>query len=162
MLRIDDTGDKPTAQAANTTGKARTSADTTADIRDIVNAFIGKGGVGMKDESSRNDYARLRALLGDAKAQKLMESVFIHNQRNAAVPMEKRIQTFYDVGSNDAGVNELIAGMKNLGYGPLVGGFRESSKRTNQILTGRIPADIATTASDNSDLQQKIMLRLNK
>lgn len=135
MLRLsEDTGgggDKPTAKQETATGKARTSIDTTADVRDIVNAFIGKGGVGMKDETSRADYLRLRGLLGDEKAQKLMESVFIHNQRNAAVPMEKRIQTFYDVGSNNADVDGLIKNMKNLGYGPLVGGFREKIGRAH-------------------------------
>ncbi len=164
MLRLSDTGGgggKPVAKAETAMGKARTSDDDTADIRDIINSFIGKGGVGMKDDTSRADYARLQNLLGPEKAQKLMESVFIHNQRNATAPLEKRIQTFYDVGSNNTDVDDIIKKTKNLGYGPLVGGLRESSKATLQELTGRIPAS-TTPALENEDLRQKVMLRLNK
>lgn len=162
MLRLSDTGgggDKPVAKSEVARGKARTGDDDTADIRDIINSFIGKGGIGMKDDTSRADYARLQTLLGPEKAQKLMESVFIHNQRSATEPLEKRIQTFYDVGSNNQEVDAIIKKTKQLGYGPLVGGLRESSKATLQQLTGRMPAS-TIAAVDNRDLQNKLMLRL--
>ncbi len=159
MLRINtgEGGDKPVAKEEKATGKSRTSLDDTADVRDILNSFIGKGTAGLQDDAARSDYARLQQLLGPEKAQKVMTSVIIHNQRNAAVPMEKRIQTFYDVGSNDADVDGIIKNVKSFGTGPLAG-FRDSSKQSNQLLSGRIPGLIAS--NENPSLQEKVMLRL--
>lgn len=161
MLRIiaEGGGDKPTAQSTATTGKARTSLDDTADVRDILSNLVGRKISGLGDESTRADYARLQALLGPQKAQKLVTQVIIHNQRNANAPMEKSIQDFYDVGSNDAEVNDVLKGIKSFGYGVLPG-FRSSSKLGNQILTGQVPG--ATASVDQDDLQRKVMLRLNK
>jgi hypothetical protein len=153
-------GEKPTVEETRTTGKSRTSLDDTADVRDILNAFVGRGITGLGDEGSRSDAMRLRTLLGNEKANKLLTSLFIHNQRSASLPMEQRIQTFYDVGSNDKDVGDIITNVKSFGYGPLAG-FRDSSKQTNQILTGKIPGDMSAAATD-ADLQRRIMLRLNK
>jgi hypothetical protein len=168
-------GEKPVPEKQAYTGKSRTSLDDTADVRDIISSLIARG-VGkaqttesadkiqhksaLGDENDQADYGRLRQLLGPEKAQKLMTSIFIHNQRNATLPMEKRIQTFYDVGSNDADVNEVIGNVRSFGYGVLPG-FRESSKQSNQMLTGKIPSDMSAATSD-ADLQRRIMLRLNK
>lgn len=153
-------GEKTTVKEEATTGKSRTSLDDTADVRDILNAFIGKGVSGLQDEGTRSDYARLQQLVGPQKAQKLMSSVFIHNQRNATAPMEKRIQTFYDVGSNDKDVADIITNVKTFGTGPL-SGFRDSSKQTNQVLSGKIPGAMASTGN-NDAMKEKVMLRLPK
>lgn len=158
MLRIDDTGDKPTAKQVAATGKNRTSIDDTADVRDILSGLVGKGTSTLADETTRADYARLQQLLGPQKAMKVMTQVFLHNGRNVDTPMEKRIQDFYDIGSNEPEVAEVLKTSKTLGYG-ILPGFRDSSKQTNQVLTGRVPTTIA--ANDNSDLRNKVMLRLN-
>lgn len=152
-------GEKPVVEEKATTGKSRTTLDDTADVRDILNAFVGKGSTGLQDDGSRSDAERLRVLLGAEKANKLLTQVFIHNQRNSSVPMEKRIQTFYDVGSNDKEVSDIITNVKSFGYGPLAG-FRDSSKQSNQVLSGKLPADMASTTT--SDLNNRVMLRLNK
>lgn len=151
MLRLSDTGgEKPTT---------RTSLDDTADVRDILGALIGKGVSSLQHVDTQKDYARLQALLGTQKAQKLMTQVFLHNTRNSSVPKERRLQDFYEVGSNEPEVNEIIKNVKSFGYGVLPG-FRESSKQTNQMLTGVIPGE--TAAVNNDAATQKVMLRLNK
>lgn len=161
MLRIiaEGGGDKPTAQSTATTGKARTSLDDTADVRDILSNLVGRKISGLSDESTRADYARLQALLGPQKAQKLVTQVIIHNQRNANAPMEKSIQDFYDVGSNDPDVNQVLKTVKTFGYGVLPG-FRESSKSSIQHMTGRVP--MGDAAMNNEDMKQRVMLRLPK
>lgn len=160
MLRISgEGGEKPTAQATTATGKSRTADDDTADIRDILSGLVGKKISNLSDEGARSDFARLQALVGPEKAQKLVTQVIIHNQRNANAPMEKSIQDFYEVGSNDPDVNDVLKTVKGFGYGVLPG-FRDSSKQANQILTGKIPN--ATASVDQDDLQRKVMLRLNK
>jgi hypothetical protein len=161
MLRLTGGGEKPVVEEARTTGKSRTSLDDTADVRDILNSIIGRGITGLQDDNSRSDAMRLRTLLGADKANKLLTSMFIHNQRSASLPMEKRIQTFYDVGSNDKDVADIITNTKSFGYGPLVG-FRDSSKQTNQQLSGRIPMNLATSVADTEDLNKRVMLRLQK
>lgn len=160
MLRImDGGGEKPTAQSQATTGKSRTADDDTADVRDILSNLVGRKVSNLSDENTRSDFARLQALLGSQKAQKLITQVIIHNQRNANAPMEKSIQDFYEVGSNDPEVNDVLKTVKGFGYGVL-SGFRDSAKQGNQLLAGKIPG--ATASVDQEDLQRKIMLRLPK
>lgn len=155
---MGDGGDKPTEPQA-TTGKSRTSDDDTADIRDILSNLVGRKISNLQDESVRSDYARLQALVGAQKANKLLSQVLIHNSRSGSVPMEKSIQDFYEVGSNDPEVNDVLKTVKGFGYG-VIPGFRDSSKQGNQILTGKIPG--ATAAVDQDELKRKIMLRLPK
>lgn len=161
LLRFDTGGGggKTTAAAQATTAKGRVPADDTADVRDILGALVGKGVTNLSDDTSRAHYSRLINLLGAQKANKLMTQVFSHNTRSGNVPMEKRIQSFYDIGSNDPEVSDVIKNVKSFGYGVLPG-FRESGLQTNQELTGRVP--MTTSATDNSDLQKQIMLRLQK
>jgi hypothetical protein len=161
MLRLsDDTGDKPTAKSQTTRGKGRTSLDDTADVRDILSGLVGKGASTLADETTRADYGRLQQLLGPQKAMKVLTQVFMHNGKNVNTPMEKRIQDFYDIGSNEPEVDAVLKNVKTAGYGVLPG-FRDSSKYTNQMLTGKTTAP-TTAAVDNSDLQNKVMLRLQK
>lgn len=162
MLRIlnDEGGEKPVAQSQSTTGKSRTADDDTADVRDILSNLVGRKVSNLSDENTMADFARLKAIVGPEKAQKLVTQVIIHNSRNANTPMEKSIQDFYEVGSSDADVNNVLKTVKTFGYG-VIPGFRESSKQSLQLLSGKIPGDVAAV-NDQRDLQNKVMLRLNK
>lgn len=160
MLRIDTEGDKPKAKKEKDFyGKSRTTADDDADVRDIINSFVGRGAMNLQDNTSQAEFARLRVLLGDERANKLATHLVMHNQVNAKLPMEKRVQTLYDVGSRDEDVSKIIANTKKIGYGPLVG-FRESGYQPLQQLTGRLP--MTETVAKNDDLSRQVMLRLNK
>lgn len=164
MLRIyNDTGgggEKTNPKEEEYYGKARTSSDDTADVRDILSSLVGRGVSNLTDNSTRAEYQRLMALVGPQKANKLITQVFAHNSRSQSVPMEKRVQSFYDIGSNDAEVDEVLKKVKSFGYGVLPG-FREQGKQSLQELTGRVSSS-ETAGVDNSQLQQKVMLRLNK
>lgn len=162
MLRITGGGNgksDPALEEGAPVRNERTSLDETADIRDIINGMVGRGYTALDDDDAKGMYTRLRQVMGDQKAQKLMTQIFIHNQREGSKPMESRIKTFYEVGSNDPEVGEIITKTKTFGQGPLAG-MRESSSAISQQLTGKFPSDIAMTPKEG--LKEKVMLRINK
>lgn len=147
-------GDKPIAKEESTTGKSRTSLDDTADVRDILSRLVGQKISNLSDGDVQSDYDHLQKLVGPQKAQKLVTQVIIHNQRNANAPMEKSIQDFYEVGSNDPEVNDMLKTVKTLGYGVLPA-FRNSSKQQNQILSGQLPPQQRTRLRLVQDYSKK-------
>lgn len=156
-IRIGD----PKPKDAAYYGKGRTPLDDTADIRDIVSAFVGRGYTNLADDDIKGGYARMTHLLGAPKAQKLMTQIFLHNQRpeNQKLPVEDRISRFYDAGSGDPETNQIISKSRQFGYGVLPG-FRTSSYAINQGLQGQSP--LLAQANPNEALKEKIRLKINK
>lgn len=108
------------------------------DVRDHIAELVGKG-----NSMSANDraaiYGSLSAAIGQDKALKVMNHAYIFNQRPDVLklPVEDKLRSFYDIGSNDPDVNDVISKSKSIGYG-ILPGFRESSSGINQLLAGRI------------------------
>lgn len=138
-LRIKNDPNKGDPIESSYISKGRTPSDDTADVRDLLATMVGKGYTSLNDEESRGNYARLRSLLGDTQAQKLMTHVFIQNQNPSfsQLPVESKIKSFYDIPSGDEEVSKVLGKVKTLGYGVLPG-FRQSSLLSNQQLGGRI------------------------
>lgn len=137
----------------------KTQLDSTADIRDIISGMAGAGYTRLSDQKAVANYNRLKTLLGDARANKLMTHIFIQNQRPGAanMPVEARVKSFYDIPVSDEEIAPIIGRAKSLGYGVLPG-FRQSSSQLNQELSGMIPATAAQSPSD----AEKIKVRVAK
>lgn len=137
--------------------KGRTPLDTTADLRDVISGLAGGGYTSLSDENARASYSRLRALLGDTKANKLMTHIFIQNQRPevSKLPIEGRVKSFYDMPVADEEVGNTLKKVKSFGYGVLPG-FRESHSQFNQQLAGVIPSGVVSARPDT----EKIKLRV--
>lgn len=162
-IKIVKSGDpnKGTLTEEKVTLKGRGPIEDTADIRDIITGLVGKGYTALSDDDVRGGYGRLQTLVGRPKAQKLMEQIFIYNQRpeNRGLPVEDRISRFYDAGSGDAATNDVIGKAKSFGYGVLPG-FRNSPNVLNQGLLGKIP--VTAQLNPNEELKRKIMLKVGK
>jgi len=137
--------EKPTAPS-NLTQNALTSQKTEGkiadqfNIRDALAGFIGTGAKDFSNDQRLKDFRYIQSVLGSDQARKLMTHVFVFNSRpdmQGKTP-DQRLQAFYDIGSNDPAVNQMLQGYKNLAQGPL-SGMRESGDMTNQALTGRLP-----------------------
>lgn len=140
--------------------KNKPQIDLNVDLRDRLAELVGKGNaLGSEDKAAI--YGNLKRLLGDAKAQKVMNHAFIFNSRPDVqkLPIEEKLKSFYTVGSSDPDVMETITRTKNLGYGVLPG-FRGSSSQINQVLSGRMPAQ--ETVQVSPELQKKVMLKIRK
>lgn len=135
----------------------RVPADDTADIRDFLSAAIGKGYTSLSDDGIRADYMALRQLLGDDQARKVMTHAFIYNQNPATkkLPIEARIQQFYDAPAGDESVQGVLKRVKGLGYGVLPG-FRTSSHHVNQVLAGRIPGDTEIPVEAVGEIKERM------
>lgn len=129
------------------------------DIRDKLAELIGSGNA-LTPDNKMAIYGSLVSSLGKEKANKLMDHAFIFNSRNdlKALPLEDRLRRFYDVGSSDPEISEIIGKSKSLGYGVLPG-FRQSASSLNQELSGAIQP--VATLSPNQEAQSRIMLRVN-
>lgn len=123
----------------------KTPIDNTADVRDILTNIVGKGYKGLTDNGIKGDYARLANLVGLSKAQKLVDTALVYNQRSDVIgkPLEQRVQGFYNMGSQDKDLNGIITSAAKLGDGPVAGMLR-SKDRTNMDLVG---TDIIQTPS---------------
>ncbi len=107
-------------------------------IRDALSGVIGKGYTDLKSDDARAQYAYLRGKLGNEMAQKLMTHALLFNQRTDMLkksPQEK-IQSFYDIGSNDPQVHDIISRAGKVSYGPIEG-VNTSPDLNNMQITGR-------------------------
>lgn len=116
----------------------RTSLDDTADVRDLLSAVVGAGKNGLAQDDQAAIFSRLRVLLGQSTADKLINHAFIFNQRNDVMGKtpEQRITQFYDMGSRDQELNSIISKTKQFAQGP-VAGSRETSEFLNSKLQGK-------------------------
>lgn len=140
-------------------GGGRTPIDVNFDLRDRMMELVGKGNVLSPDEKA-GIYGDLAAMVGKEKAQKLMDHAYIFNSRGdvQGLKPEDKINAFYNIGSHDPFVQEVIGKTKGLGYG--VGpGFRTSLSQINQQLTGRVPV---TASIMPTEQQRKIMVKIKK
>jgi ribosomal protein L23 len=142
------------------TPPTRNAVDESFDIRDIMYQLVGSGNA-LKPDDKMAMYGRLQTLLGADKAQKLMNHAYIFNTRPDVqkLPTEAKITSFFNIGSNDADVNQLIQKTKALGYG-VQPGFRTSVSDANQRLAGRLGGDVAL--NPNEEMQKKVMLKIRK
>lgn len=108
------------------------------NVRDAISAFVGKRYIGTQDDSARALYSFLRGKLGGDAASKLLTHLSLFNQRTdmlKATP-EQRIQSFYDIGSNDPELNTLINRSKMVAQGPIAG-FNEAPLALNSEMLGK-------------------------
>lgn len=137
----------------------RTTTDVNMDLRDRLMELVGKGNILTPDEKA-GIYGDLTTMIGQDKAQKLMNHAYIFNTRGdvQGLKPEDKLNAFYSIGSNDPYVQDVISKTKGLGYG--VGpGFRTSHSQINQQLAGRTPI---TAAAAPTEQQKKIMIKIKK
>lgn len=114
----------PAAQMASK-GSPYLPPDDSLYIRDILSGVIGKGFTDLKSDDAKSAYAYLRTKLGYDTASKLMTHALLFNQRQdmlKASPQQK-VQSFYDIGSNDPTLNNVISRAGKVSYGPIDGLF---------------------------------------
>lgn len=118
--------------------QGRTPLDDTADVRDAIAGLVGRRHTTLGDVDAQNQFMRLKKLVGDEQAKKVMNHIFVFNSRPElkAMPVEGRIKTFYDTPAADEDTGGLINKVKAFGYG-VIPGFRESNQQANQILANR-------------------------
>jgi len=77
-------------------------------------------------------------LLGDAIVQKLVTQALAFNQRRdvAGLSPERRVQSFYDLGSSDPETHAMLKKLGSLGYGP-VAALNSSPDMLNLIASKR-------------------------
>lgn len=111
----------------------KTPLDTTADIRDSINALVGSGltkrGVNRDVDA---EAARIMTLLGREQGQKLLTHIALFNGTASGNPTQ-RLTRFYDVNSSHPGTQEILQKVKSFGTGPITG-FKESTNVANQQL----------------------------
>lgn len=134
-----DKGNKPTPTYHN-----ETSLDNTADIRDILSAFAAKGYAGIGKENAGANFQRLSVLVGKPTAIKLINNVDEFSQRSdvQGKSPQERVQLFYNLGSNDKDVDDILKKVKSFGYG-VNQGLNTSVDVSNKKITGDLPENQA-------------------
>lgn len=130
-------GEEPIKQVA-TKGR-QGQYDQAADARDSLANLIGFGSKTMNDDVRAN-YSKLITIYGQELADKLMNHVFVFNNRpdiQKSGP-EDRINSFYATGSRDKQLSDIFTKLKSFGKGPIAG-MNESINQGSQILSGRLP-----------------------
>lgn len=143
--------------------RSRTPLDDTADIRDDLALIVGGGNPSLKNDDVRGSFARMQSIMGQDKAAKLMDAIYLHSQRPEVMAMktpEERINSFYSIGSSNQDIAPYIQRAKTFGYG-VIPGFRDSRLLANMILSGR-EKPTAAVAEVNPELAKKIMVRIAK
>ncbi len=125
------------------------TADSVADMRQIMSNMVGRGHKNLKDESINGDFAALVNTVGVSKARKLMDQAIIYNQRPEVKNMsiENKVQSFFDMGSSDKDVNTLLQKARSFGDG-VVAGMNRSPSVENMKLTNRFDALAETDKGD--------------
>lgn len=108
-------------------------------VRDILSGLVGKNVRDLKNEDTRNNYAWLTGQVGPQVAQKLITHAIMFNQRDdmAGLSPEKRVQKFYDIGSDDPDTKDILMHAGTASYGPMEG-MQSSPDRLNMLATGRL------------------------
>lgn len=123
----------------------KTPLDTTADIRDSINALVGSGltkrGVNRDVDA---EAARIMTLLGREQGQKLLTHIALFNGTASGNPTQ-RLTRFYDVNSSHPGTQEILQKVKSFGTGPITG-FKESTNVANQQLAQGLSPTLGATA----------------
>lgn len=161
ILRVASPSGDPKAPTADNMMvlKANDPTKTALDVRDHLAALVA-GGNNLSQDDRKAVFQGLSNALGQEQAQKVLLHAYMFNSRPDVqrLPIEEKLRTFYDIGSNDPGMHDLLAKTKALGYG-VVPGFRESASAINQQLSGKIPPIAMAT---QPEMQKKIMLKVSK
>lgn len=140
-------------------GDPKVPVKTDFDIRDKLAELVGSGNA-LSPDNKMAIYGSLVASLGKEKATKIMDHAYIFNSRNdlKSLPLEDKLRRFYDIGSSDPEISDVLGKSKSLGYG-ILPGLRQSSSALNQEITGRVrPVDVL---SPNTEVQNRAMIRVN-
>lgn len=144
--------------------KSRGPLDNTADIRDSILALVGKGVSSLNDEDSQGHFAKLSGILGQKQAQALVTHIILQNKRPEfqGLSPRSRISKFYEIGSSNTGVSNILQTTKAFGSGPLAG-FQDSGNVSNQKLSGTYTANPDNANQKDADIMnKKIMLKVVK
>lgn len=123
------------------------SPEAALNVRDIISAFVGQRYQGTQNENARAMYSYLRNTLGGDTAQKLLTHLSLYNQRPdmlKAAP-EQRIQSFYEIGSRDPELSDIIGRSKIVAQGPMAG-LNDTPTAITQQQQGRWGATMAPAA----------------
>lgn len=111
--------------------------DEIADFRDYLTNLVGRGSKTL-DPEMKNNYSALVAMYGKPMADRIMNHVFVFNNRpeiQNASP-EQRLDAFYAIGSRDKDLQALFNKARNFSYG-YKAGLNQSRNEGNIILSGR-------------------------
>jgi hypothetical protein len=102
-------------------------------IRDILSGMINQRVTDFTSEQGKNALSGLAYRVGRPMAIRLMTEALNFNTRPdmQGAPVEKRIQSFYDMGSRDPGVDNIIHRASNATTGGVLDGFRNTPLVTN-------------------------------
>lgn len=127
---------------------SQSSQARSLDVRDAIAGFIGRKDKDLTNDQARKDFALLSGQLGQDMARKVLNHVIVFNSRAADpnTPFEKRLQSLYDIGSNDKDVDALLKRTAMLEQGP-VPGARTSSNVSVMQATNRPTGLISPSTS---------------
>jgi hypothetical protein len=150
-IRVDKTGDpgpgdKPKSPVGTPTTdivsqRTHGKIPDQLDVRDAISNFVGSGVKDFKDPQRLKDFHYISNILGQDAATKLMNHVFLFNNRSdmGGKSPQQRVQSFYDIGSNDPMVNKMLQGYKTVDQAGPAAAMGTAGDTTNQQLTGRLP-----------------------
>jgi len=126
--------------------KNKPQSEYDLDVRDILTAIAGKGWEGISKDDKPALINRLEILVGKQESKKVLNHLLVFSQREDQKNKtpEQRIETFYNVGSSDKYVNDIIERSKSLGYGVMEGNRTSSdvlNKEISHTKIGDKPAD---------------------
>ena len=135
LATTNDGGPGPAAPAS-------LNANNVLQVRDILSGLVGKNIRDLSNGDTRNNYAWLSGQVGPRVAQKLVTHAIMFNQRDdmAALSPEKRVQRFYDIGSDDPETKDILSHAGTASYGPLEG-LQSSPDMLNRQASGRAAKD---------------------
>lgn len=112
--------------------------ETILKTRESLTGLVGNGFTDLSNPTAQGAYARMVALHGPQVARKLLFQVMQFNQRPDMVAKtpEQRVQSFYEMGSQDPETQNILHRSAMLGAGP-VADSRNSWDSLNQDMTGR-------------------------
>lgn len=147
--------------------KGKTSLDVTADIRDILGNIVGGGYQSWQDitgnEDAKSQYSALIGKVGRPVANKLITQAVSFNQmpESKSLGVEDRVKSFYNIGSADKDVADVLLKVKTFGYGPQAG-IRESSNYGNMALTGRAAPNVSEPTEQSEEIKEIITAKTQK
>lgn len=113
----------------------KTPFDDIANGRDIVSMLVGGNHHALNTEELQLHFDRLKKAVGGPLAQKLASQAILFNQRPDAQKLnpEQRVQSFFDLGSNDNDVAGFLKKAKGFSLGQTEG-FRNSTLFGNSVV----------------------------
>lgn len=150
-----DSGEGEKGDVSKQSGNEKSTDQFTKrlDLRDAITALVGSGYTSFKHPNSvdqkniKEQFGRITELIGLKPAQKLMDYVFIFNQKPGTQKQtpEQRVNQFYDIIPKDDEVQKVISGLKTYSRGATTA-MNTSGEETNARLTGRF--DLKANSGD--------------